>query len=254
MRSFIVIGRTATASSDFSLEDLPSSSGRLDVLLRCVRAALLYSHGLRTDVRVYLVLRGSPLAPRVLRIDAATARFIRPDERSLAVLVKKTLGAAHESVDGEFVELRPGISLARGDLDCVLSELGGAQLYLLDEHAPDVRELGRGTQGGSGEAAYFRARGSRAPLCARRHGDECRPTEPSFRRRHCRALERARSVGRADLLMKEIPDRVGGVDVLVAKAPLFESQRPTVLHRVRPEVPRVIENEETHDASPCSFE
>ncbi len=155
MRSFIVIGRTATASPDFSLEDLPSSSGRLDVLLRCVRAALLYSHGLRTDVRVYLVLRGSPLAPRVLRIDAATARFIRPDERSLAVLVKKTLGAAHEGADGEFVELRPGVSLARGDLDCVLSELGEARLYLLDEHAPDVREVGCGRQGDSGAAAYF---------------------------------------------------------------------------------------------------
>jgi tRNA pseudouridine-54 N-methylase len=91
----------------------------------------------------------------VLRIDAATARFIRPDERSLAVLVKKTLGAAHESAGGEFVELRPGLSLARGDLDCVLSDLAGARLYLLDEHAPDVRELGRGSQGDSGEAAYF---------------------------------------------------------------------------------------------------
>ncbi|MEO5728597.1 MAG: tRNA (pseudouridine(54)-N(1))-methyltransferase TrmY, partial [Byssovorax sp.] len=44
MRRFIVIGQRATASPDFSLINLPASSGRLDVLLRCLRAALLFSH------------------------------------------------------------------------------------------------------------------------------------------------------------------------------------------------------------------
>jgi tRNA (pseudouridine54-N1)-methyltransferase len=141
MRSFIVIGQTATASGDFLLDDLPGSSGRLDVLLRCVRAALLYSHGLRADVRVYLVLRGGPAAPRVLRIDSKGARFIRPDERSLALLVKKTLAAAPDDLGSTFVELRPGVALANGDLDCVLAELGGAALSLLEEHAPDIRGL-----------------------------------------------------------------------------------------------------------------
>jgi tRNA (pseudouridine54-N1)-methyltransferase len=141
MRSFVVIGRTATASSDFSLDDLPGSSGRLDVLLRSVRAALLYSHGLRADVRVYLLLRGGPLAPRVLRIDSRSARFVRPDERSLALLVKKTLAASPDDLGGSFVELRPGVALASGDLDCVLSELGRAALYVLEESAPDVRSV-----------------------------------------------------------------------------------------------------------------
>ncbi|HET9933405.1 MAG TPA: tRNA (pseudouridine(54)-N(1))-methyltransferase TrmY [Polyangiaceae bacterium] len=155
MRSFIVIGRTATASPDFSLEDLPSSSGRLDVLLRCIRAALLYSHGLRAEVRVYLVLRGGPLAPRVLRIEAATARFIRPDERSLALLVKKTIAAANDGLGREFAEIRPGVSLARGDVDCVISDLGGARLYLLDEQGSDVRESGIGDQRENTDSAYF---------------------------------------------------------------------------------------------------
>ncbi|HVJ21656.1 MAG TPA: hypothetical protein VM686_39900 [Polyangiaceae bacterium] len=143
MRSFVVIGQTARASADFLLDDLPGSSGRLDVLLRCVRAALLYSHGLRSAVRVYLVLRGGPAAPRVLRIDSKSARFIRPDERSLALLVQKTLAAAPEELGSEFVELRPGVSLARGDLDCVLLDLGGTALYVLEEQAQDVRSVGR---------------------------------------------------------------------------------------------------------------
>src|SRR3954470_1143092 len=93
MRRFVVIGQRATASPNFSLLDLPSTSGRLDVLLRCLRAALLVSHGVRRDTVVYLVLLGGPGAPRTLRVDGATAKFLRPDERSLAVLAQKALAA-----------------------------------------------------------------------------------------------------------------------------------------------------------------
>lgn len=139
LRSFIVVGQTATASGDFSLEDLPSSSGRLDVQLRCLRAAFLYSHGLRRAVRVYLVLRGGQQAPRVLRVDGETVRFLRPDERSLATLVKKTLALAPERGVPGFVELKPGLALAGGDLDCVIADLAGAVPYLLEEGAPDLR-------------------------------------------------------------------------------------------------------------------
>jgi tRNA (pseudouridine54-N1)-methyltransferase len=150
VRSFVLIGQTATASADFRLDDLPSSSGRLDVLLRCIRAALLVSHGLREDVRVYLVLRGGPQAPRVLRVDSSSAKFIRPDERSLALLVQKTLAAAPDELGAAFVELRPGLALARGDLDCVLADLGAVAFYVLAEGAPDIREASL-----RDDAAYF---------------------------------------------------------------------------------------------------
>ncbi len=151
MRSFVVIGQTAKASPDFTLDDLPGSSGRLDVLLRCVRAALLFSHGLRRDTRVYLVLRGGPLAPRTLRVDGGTAQFIRPDERSLALLVQKTLAAAPAQLGGDFVEVRPGVALASGDVDCVLADVGRAARYVLEEQAPDLRTLALEL----GNAVYF---------------------------------------------------------------------------------------------------
>ena len=83
-RSFVVVGQKATAGGDFLIDDLPGTSGRIDVLVRCLRATLLSSHGLRRDCIAYLVLLGGPRAPRVLRVDGATAQFIRPDERALA--------------------------------------------------------------------------------------------------------------------------------------------------------------------------
>ena len=139
MRRFVLIGQTALASGDFSVDDLPSSSGRLDVLLRAVRAALLVSHGLRRDVQVYLVLRGGSDGPRTLRVDGQTAKFLRPDERSLATLVKKTLGAAL-TVSDSFVELRPGLQLRAGDLTELLREVGDTPCFALHEEGADIRE------------------------------------------------------------------------------------------------------------------
>ena len=140
LRRFVILGQKATASPDFSLINLPASSGRLDVLLRCLRAALLYSHGLRRDTVVYLVLLGGPRAPRTLRIEGATARFLRPDERSLAVLAQKALAAPVEARGDEFVHVRPGIAVAEGGLEAVLADLGPATLHVLEEGAPDLRE------------------------------------------------------------------------------------------------------------------
>ncbi len=147
-RRFVVIGQKATASPDFSLVDIAGTSGRLDVLLRCLRAALLVSHGLRRDTIVYLVLLGGELAPRVLRIDGREVRFVRPDERALALLVQKALGRASlDAEPGSFVQIRPGVAVAAGGLDAVLADLHGSgaavigmPAYLLEEGARDVRE------------------------------------------------------------------------------------------------------------------
>jgi tRNA (pseudouridine54-N1)-methyltransferase len=138
VRRFVVVGQTAASSADFSLDDLPGSSGRLDVLIRCLRAALLVSHGLRRDTVIYLVLLGGPRAPRSLRFDGATAKYVRPDERSLAVLVKKSLAAP--AGGSSFVPVRPGVAVAEGGFDAVLADAAPVTPYLLDERAADVRE------------------------------------------------------------------------------------------------------------------
>jgi tRNA (pseudouridine54-N1)-methyltransferase len=134
---FVVVGRTASASGDFSTEDLPSSGGRIDVLLRCVRAALLVSHGVRRNVLVYLVLRGDR-GPRVLRFSGRDAQFLRPDERSLAHLVKKALSAPVPPGE-RFAEVKPGVCVAEGDLEAVLADAPDATPYHLAEEGADIR-------------------------------------------------------------------------------------------------------------------
>lgn len=138
MRRFVLIGQTASASGEFSLEDLPGSSGRLDALLRALRAALLVSHDVRRDVSVHLVLRGDRGAARVLRVVGSRAKFLRPDERSLATLIKKTLVAAPPSLP-EYRELRPGVDLRDGDLAELLAEVGAEPCYVLEQGGADIR-------------------------------------------------------------------------------------------------------------------
>jgi tRNA (pseudouridine54-N1)-methyltransferase len=138
MRRFVVIGQRARASPDFLLVDIPSTSGRLDVLLRCLRAALLVSHGVRRDTGVYLCLLGDAERPRTLRFDGPAAKYMRPDERSLATVIKKALSTASDG-SRNFVPVREGIAIADGGVSCVWGDLAGSALYLLEEGAPDLR-------------------------------------------------------------------------------------------------------------------
>lgn len=136
-----MIGGRALASADFRLDDLPSTSGRLDALVRCIRAALLVSHGVRRDVTLYLVLRGGPRAPRVVRVDGAEASFLRPDERSLAVLLQKTLAGDADDAAPGFTAPRRGVAVAKGDLEVALADVGDAKLFVLEEDGADVRDV-----------------------------------------------------------------------------------------------------------------
>jgi tRNA (pseudouridine54-N1)-methyltransferase len=105
-----------------------------------VRASLLLSHGVRREVIVYLVLGGGPRAPRVLRITGHGAQFLRPDERSLALLVKKTLSRELPREHSGFVAVKPGIAVAEGALDCVLGDAPNATRYWLLENGADLRD------------------------------------------------------------------------------------------------------------------
>ncbi len=137
MRAFIVLGHTAPVTPDFSLNDLPGSAGRLDILCRCVTAAFCLSHGIRRDVTVYLVLRNQI----VLRLEGASLRHLNPDERSTAALIQKALRAFTERPGAE-IESTPGIFVAAGGLPGVLERVreGGLPVYWLHERGSPIRQ------------------------------------------------------------------------------------------------------------------
>lgn len=133
MTTFAIVGHLARTDGEFSLNDLPGSGGRMDVLCRCVNTALFLSHDLRRDVDCYLVLCGEPAAPKTVRFSGNAVRSLSPDERSAGALIKKALNIPTGS---EFREAAPGVSVRKGGLLRLMTEHSFA---VLDETGSDVR-------------------------------------------------------------------------------------------------------------------
>ncbi len=129
MKEFVVIGHKAV-TQPFSLNDLPGAAGRMDILCRCVNAALFLSHDLRRDVRVYLILKGEPAPPKLIRFDGSMVRYLSPDERSSASLIRKAL---EKGVQEFWTESTPGVCIRKGDLSDLVSELNKKIIYLRED-------------------------------------------------------------------------------------------------------------------------
>jgi len=137
MRNFVIIGNKATTTPTFSLEDIPGTSGRLDILCRCVTAAFVLSHGIRRDVCVYLVLLGGE-TPKTVRLDGETLRHLNPDERTTAALLKKALVVP---ATPDWALSTSGIFVRTGGLANVLADLKGARMLCLREEGADIRSI-----------------------------------------------------------------------------------------------------------------
>jgi len=136
MRSFVVVGNLATTTPDFSLEDIPGTSGRIDILCRCINSAFVLSHGIRRDVDAYLILRGGGAA-KTIHLRGRDLRHLNPDERTTAALLKKALALEAES---RWTKSTPGIFVRAGDL-ADLSIFRGGTTYYLREDGSDHRGL-----------------------------------------------------------------------------------------------------------------
>ncbi len=135
MKNFIIIGHKAVTAA-FSLNDLPGAAGRIDILCRCVNAGLFLSHDLRRDVRIYLVLKGEPSPPKLIRFDGSSVRYLSPDERSCASLIRKAL---EKDPKDSWKESTPGVSVRKGDFKDILQELDMNFIFLREDGC-DIRE------------------------------------------------------------------------------------------------------------------
>jgi len=135
MKRFAIVGHVAETSGNFSLNDLPGSGGRMDLLCRCVSSSLFLSHDLRRDVECYLILCGGPGPEKTILFRGSEVRRLSPDERSSAALIKRALSIP---CGDEFRESTPGVYIRCGGLARLLAEIPFA---VLDEAGEDVRKV-----------------------------------------------------------------------------------------------------------------
>ena len=124
-----MLAHKVPTSGDFSLNDLPGTGGRIDVLCRAVGAALFVSHGVRKDTEITLVVQDSVQ----VRLAGDRVKRLNPDERSTAAILQLGLrGAAAEEV-----ETTPGVVACQSSLTQVLD-----RLYQLEAHPLVLHEGG----------------------------------------------------------------------------------------------------------------
>ena len=137
MRTFVIVGHKATTSPNFSLEDIPGTSGRLDILCRAATAAFVISHGIRKEVLVYLVLLGGD-APKTILLQGESLRHLNPDERTTAALLKKALAIPATE---NWAMSTSGITVRLGGLPELLQDLKEVDLVYLKEDGQDIKKM-----------------------------------------------------------------------------------------------------------------
>jgi len=135
MRNFIIVGHLAKTTPDFSLEDIPGTSGRMDILCRCINSAFMLSHGIRKDVRVLLVLLGGEVQKTVC-LRGEDLRHLNPDERTTAALIKKALAVP---ATPSWTMSTSGIFVRTGGLPELLEGMKSGRLFYLKEDGSEVR-------------------------------------------------------------------------------------------------------------------
>jgi tRNA (pseudouridine54-N1)-methyltransferase len=124
MRRFLLLAHRVPVSGEFTLNDLAGGAGRMDEIARAVSTAFTLSNDLRrdTEVRILFVAEPPPRARRITLV-GARLRYLNPDERSTAALLKNALVRAKE-YPREF-ESSPGLSVAPVEPAAEIQEFGG---------------------------------------------------------------------------------------------------------------------------------
>jgi len=121
MRRFLLLAHRVPTNGQFTLNDLAGGAGRMDEVARAVSTAFTLSNDLRRDTELTVLFVADP-PPKARRIDlvGARLRFLNPDERSTAALLKNALV---RSVDfPRPFESSPGLTVAPVEPGTALQE------------------------------------------------------------------------------------------------------------------------------------
>jgi len=121
VRRFLLLAHKVPPSGAFTLNDLAGGAGRMDEVARAVSTAFTLSNDLRRDTEFSILFVAEP-PPAARRVDivGARVRFLNPDERSTAALLKNAL-VRSVAFPGEF-ESSPGLRVGSVDPTAALAE------------------------------------------------------------------------------------------------------------------------------------
>jgi tRNA (pseudouridine54-N1)-methyltransferase len=114
LRQFLILAHRVPVGGAFTLNDLAGGGGRMDEVARVVSTAFTLSNDLRRDTEVTILFSAEP-PPRArrMRLDGRRLKFLNPDERSTAALLKNSL--VRSAGVPRDVEASPGLLVGPAD-------------------------------------------------------------------------------------------------------------------------------------------
>ena len=121
---FILKASTARTDSSFTILD-PSSSGRMDLVSRCILATFKQINGFRRDVNFYAILEGPSNPPICIKFIGRELERIPSDELETTFLIKELL---------EKKQSLPGVYLIKESFEELTTRLAKKKkIFLLNE-------------------------------------------------------------------------------------------------------------------------
>ncbi len=139
IRRVLLLAHRVPVAGGFSLNDLAGAGGRMDEVARAVSTAFTVSNGLRrdTELTILFVAEPPPRARRI-RLRGDGLRYLNPDERSTAALLKNAL--VRSSTLPHDLEASPGLVVGPVDPAAAITEFARREstVWLSEDAAPYV--------------------------------------------------------------------------------------------------------------------
>ncbi|MHA1276088.1 MAG: hypothetical protein ACTSQ8_02775 [Candidatus Helarchaeota archaeon] len=124
---FLIKSTKGITSNEFLIQNLPGSSGRLDIVLRCILAAFTFG---TQGIYIHSILNGPPSPPKAIHFTGEQLHELPIDEIEMAKLFREILDPTNPIQ-------KAGISITADSFLDTAANLGKiGTLFLLKEDAP----------------------------------------------------------------------------------------------------------------------
>jgi len=145
MREFILLALKAPTTSSFDIDNMPKY-GRIDLVCRTISNTLYVSNHLRTDTIIHVCLNGTPAeqSPKIISFYGNSLRGLEPDERNVAMFLKKALDMGSKLKLNEEIDVQPGVKVSKKAFETLVREKAEKeckQIIYLDPKGVDLRKF-----------------------------------------------------------------------------------------------------------------
>ncbi|MEM2874070.1 MAG: tRNA (pseudouridine(54)-N(1))-methyltransferase TrmY [Candidatus Nanoarchaeia archaeon] len=135
MKKTFILYSYGTTNPNFNLNKL-YEAGRLDLVCRCVIAALWLSKTVRKDTQFYVVLNSGPRPPVAIKFDGAKLIGIEPSERAIGTVIKKALKIVR---DKNWIFVQEGVFVSKKSFQEIIKET--KNIFVLDATGTHISKI-----------------------------------------------------------------------------------------------------------------